>query len=46
MSMEKKTKQCPICGCTEHWLLGCAKHWRNHVKDDGGKCESRKKPRK
>ena len=44
--MESKTNRCPICGCTEHWLLGCAIHWRNHVKDDEGKRELRKKSRK
>jgi len=43
MNKEKKTKQCPICGCTEHRLVGCATHWRNHVKNDEGKCELRKK---
>lgn len=42
MNKQKKTKQCPICGCTEHRLVGCATHWRNHVKNDEGKCELRK----
>ena len=43
--MTKEKKRCPICGCTEHRWVGCATHWRNHVKNDEGKCELRKKRR-
>jgi hypothetical protein len=43
MTTQKKTKLCPICGCTEHRLVGCVTHWHNHVKNDEGKCELRKK---
>jgi hypothetical protein len=39
---EKKNKRCPICGCTEHRLIGCATHWRNHVKNDEARCKIRK----
>jgi len=43
--MTKEKIRCPICGCTEHRWVGCATHWRNHVKNDEGKCELRKKRR-
>ena len=39
MTKEKKNKQCPICGCTDHILIGCVTHWRNHVKNEEGRCE-------
>jgi hypothetical protein len=39
MMKKKKNKQCPICGCTEHRLIGCATHWRNHFKNEEGRCE-------
>ena len=42
MSDIKKLKRCPICGCTEHTIVGCATHWRTHMKIEGGNCEVRK----
>jgi hypothetical protein len=36
---DDKFKRCPICGCTEHKLIGCALHWRIHKKNNAGRCE-------
>ncbi len=38
---DEKLKRCPICGCTEHRLVGCGKHWAKHQKGPDGKCELR-----
>ncbi|HZD81464.1 MAG TPA: hypothetical protein VE076_01195 [Nitrososphaeraceae archaeon] len=35
----EKFKRCPICGCTEHRLIGCALHWRDHKRNNEGRCE-------
>jgi hypothetical protein len=32
-------KNCPICGCSEHKLFGCGKHWARHKKNKDGVCE-------
>ena len=34
-------KNCPICGCSEHKLFGCAKHWAHHKKNNEGLCEQK-----
>ena len=34
-------KNCPICGCSEHKLFGCAKHWAHHKKNNDGLCEQK-----
>lgn len=34
-------KNCPICGCSEHKLFGCAKHWAQHKKNNEGLCEQK-----
>ena len=34
-------KNCPICGCSEHKLFGCAKHWAHHKKNKEGLCEQK-----
>jgi hypothetical protein len=35
---EEKVKRCPICGCTEHMLIGCVKHWAKHKEGPDGRC--------
>ena len=35
---EEKTKSCPICGCTEHRLIGCGNHWKKHKEGPDGRC--------
>ena len=27
----KKSKKCVLCGCTDHWIIGCAKHISKNV---------------
>ena len=41
MTKNAKLKICPICGCTEHRLIGCITHWSNHKKNIEGRCEMR-----
>jgi hypothetical protein len=36
----EKMKRCPICGCTEHKLIGCGKHWAKHKEGPDGRCIS------
>ncbi|UVS70493.1 hypothetical protein [Nitrososphaera viennensis] len=31
-------KRCPICGCTEHRLIGCHTHRLKHQKGPDGRC--------
>ncbi|HEX6253735.1 MAG TPA: hypothetical protein VFZ55_05905 [Nitrososphaera sp.] len=38
---EEKIRSCPICGCTEHRLIGCGKHWRKHKEGPDGRCVPR-----
>jgi len=35
-------KKCPICGCTQHKLFGCGRHWLRHTKNIDGFCEEKK----
>jgi hypothetical protein len=37
----KKIDQCFICGCTEHKFIGCIKHWKNHKKNIGERCQQK-----
>jgi hypothetical protein len=37
----EKVKRCPICGCTEHRLIGCGKHWAKHKEGPDGRCMPR-----
>jgi hypothetical protein len=38
---EEKLKRCPICGCTEHRLIGCGRHWAKHKARPDSRCEQR-----
>jgi hypothetical protein len=38
---KEKIKHCPICGCTEHRMIGCGKHWAKHKIGPDGRCEYR-----
>ncbi|MDQ3977795.1 MAG: hypothetical protein M3264_14835 [Thermoproteota archaeon] len=38
---DEKVRNCPICGCTEHRLIGCGKHWRKHEEGPSGRCVPR-----
>lgn len=40
MSGTNKIKLCPICGCSEHRLIGCFSHWRKHTRNGGERCEA------
>ncbi|MEO9321782.1 MAG: hypothetical protein ABI361_14040 [Nitrososphaera sp.] len=31
-------KHCPLCGCTEHRLIGCSRHLGKHKQDESGRC--------
>jgi hypothetical protein len=35
----QKLRRCPICGCTEHMLIGCVTHWRIHNRSYTGTCK-------
>jgi len=35
-------KKCPICGCTQHKLFGCHRHWLHHTMNNDGTCEEKK----
>lgn len=39
MAKNAKLKICPICGCTEHRLIGCTLHWRTHKRNIEDRCE-------
>jgi hypothetical protein len=41
MEEKEKEKRCPICGCTEHWMMGCGKHWAKHKLGPDGRCQHR-----
>jgi hypothetical protein len=43
MTDKRRLKRCPICGCTEHRIFGCATHWLTHKRIDYDKCVVRKK---
>ena len=32
-----KIKRCPLCGCTEHRLIGCHRH-KGHRQGPDGRC--------
>ena len=38
---KEKIKHCPICGCTEHRMIGCGKHWAKHKIGPDGRCTHR-----
>lgn len=40
MDKDKEIKRCPICGCTEHRLVGCGRHWGKHKAGPDGRCVS------
>ena len=35
---QDKLRHCPLCGCTEHRLIGCHRHKETHVKGPDGRC--------
>jgi hypothetical protein len=35
---DQPVKKCPLCGCTEHRLIGCHRHKESHVKGPDGRC--------
>jgi hypothetical protein len=43
MTDNRRLKRCPICGCTEHRIFGCATHWLTHKRIDYDKCVVKKK---
>lgn len=38
---EEKVRHCPVCGCSEHRLIGCGRHWAKHKMGPDGRCEQR-----
>jgi hypothetical protein len=38
MEKDENIKRCPICGCTEHRLVGCNRHWGKHRHGPDGRC--------
>lgn len=36
--MGEEIKRCPICGCTEHRLVGCHRHRGKHKQGPDGRC--------
>jgi len=44
MKAKDGAKRCPICGCTEHRLVGCGVHWARHRKNSEGRCEDKTRP--